>query len=137
MCKPDCECCKKPSFDPKKPVQTRDGRDARILCTDMKSASGRSILALVRGKEELGYTIRCYYSTGQTHGYVMEYGDDLVNTVVVTKSYQNIYDHMTGKITTDEKTSLNLRANQAVGESLGTIVRTYHDGTFHDVEFVR
>jgi hypothetical protein len=33
------------AFDPKKPVQTRDGRPARILCTDAKSSF--PIIALV------------------------------------------------------------------------------------------
>jgi len=33
------------TFDPTKPVQTRDGRKARIICTDKKSIS--TIVALV------------------------------------------------------------------------------------------
>lgn len=34
-------------FDPSKPVQTRDGRKARIICTDRASSVGRCIVALV------------------------------------------------------------------------------------------
>ena len=37
-------------FDPTKPVQTRDGRKARILCSDRRSVHGFSILALVETK---------------------------------------------------------------------------------------
>lgn len=35
------------TFDPSKPVQTRDGRKARIVCTDQKHEGGGSILALI------------------------------------------------------------------------------------------
>lgn len=34
-------------FDPTKPVQTRDGRAARIICTDRKTKDDSSIVALV------------------------------------------------------------------------------------------
>lgn len=35
------------TFDPTKPVQTRDGRPVRIIATDRKSSAGASIVALV------------------------------------------------------------------------------------------
>lgn len=34
-------------FDPAKPVQTRDGRKARIVCKDVKHEGGGVILALI------------------------------------------------------------------------------------------
>lgn len=35
------------TFDPSKPVQTRDGRKARIVCTDTDNGRGGTILALI------------------------------------------------------------------------------------------
>jgi hypothetical protein len=40
------------TFDPSKPVQTRDGRPARILATDMKSDRGYCIAAAIGGSNE-------------------------------------------------------------------------------------
>lgn len=39
-------------FDPTKPVQTRDGRKARVVCTDALSQGSTGILALVRTAED-------------------------------------------------------------------------------------
>jgi hypothetical protein len=39
---------KKMTFDPTKPVQTRDGKPARIICTDYESPGGFPIIALVK-----------------------------------------------------------------------------------------
>jgi hypothetical protein len=44
------------TFDPNKPVQTRNGRKARILCTDLKSCSNEPIVAIIdigEGYEEV------------------------------------------------------------------------------------
>lgn len=35
------------TFDPTKPVQTRDGRAARIVCTDYKAINGESLCVLI------------------------------------------------------------------------------------------
>src|SRR5574337_1045860 len=51
------------SFDVNTPVRTKDGRKARILCTDRKCKSRATMLALVEGTdgvEELHY----YYPDG-------------------------------------------------------------------------
>lgn len=47
---PIVNCMNKP-FDPTKPVQTRDGRPARILATDLKSSHG-AIVAIVNTEGE-------------------------------------------------------------------------------------
>ena len=44
-------------FDPLKPVQTRDGRKARIICTDRKM-DGFPILALIPSHS--GHMEHCY-----------------------------------------------------------------------------
>src|SRR5690625_8008927 len=55
------------TFDPTKPVQTIDGRKARIICTDRRHSSGTTIVALVEssaalpGEEEM----RSYFAYGR------------------------------------------------------------------------
>ena len=50
-------------FDPSKPVQTRDGRKARIICTDAKR-SDTSIVALVEDEATFEYVMD-YHTNGQ------------------------------------------------------------------------
>jgi hypothetical protein len=78
------------NFDPKKPVQTRDGRPVRIVCTDFDSSDGRNILALI--KEPLGESIRVYDPCGMSRS---RSGDDLVN-IKVKKWYWLIADYGSG-----------------------------------------
>lgn len=64
------------TFDPTKPVQTRDGRPARIICTNMKGGA-ETIVSLVTGQrgKETPYT---HYTDGR----YLDSGtdsDDLVN----------------------------------------------------------
>jgi hypothetical protein len=73
------------TFDPTKPVRLRDGRAARIICTDRKN-TGFPIIALVShnndGKEEVeSYTAQgTYYSKHES-------SSDLVNVLEVVKTY--------------------------------------------------
>jgi len=76
-------------FDPTKPVQTRDGRSARILCTDRISDAG-NIVALVRigrGVER----VLTYYAAG----HILEDGrkshSDLVNVPERESLFYNVY----------------------------------------------
>lgn len=81
---PDIENVPEPTFDPSKPVQTRDGRPARVLCTD---ASGSyPIAALINGD------LRTYTSEGL---FVEDCGEDtldLVNIPEETVEYVNVYE---------------------------------------------
>lgn len=66
------------SFDPTKPVQTRDGRKARILATDLRSDTGETIVAVWMdsdGLEEVGsfHSDGAYLSDGRASG------EDLLN----------------------------------------------------------
>ena len=64
------------TFDPKKPVQTRDGRAARIICDDKISTGEKTIIALMLdgADEVVGY----YYDNGQVYS-DCEKQNDLIN----------------------------------------------------------
>ena len=49
------------TFDPTKPVQTRDGRKARIICTDLNNPAFR-IVAVI--DHPGGEYVETYYSNG-------------------------------------------------------------------------
>ena len=52
-----------------KPVCTRDGRKARIVCFDAKRKDGKSIIALVPSKNYLGFEdLIAYRNDGNYHG---------------------------------------------------------------------
>lgn len=78
-------------FDITKPVQTVDGRPARIICTDRKG-NDAPIVALVRdGKVECTH----YYCAPRIDRYLITvYGDEKANLVNVPEEvtgYVNIY----------------------------------------------
>jgi len=55
------------TFDPTKPVQTIDGRKARIICTDRRHSSGTTIVALVESSAALPgeEVMRSYFASGR------------------------------------------------------------------------
>lgn len=68
-------------FDPTKPVQTRDGRKARIICTDMRACnSAYSIIALVTEEDgnEIPYHLMTDGRRSAQHNFLSN--NDLVNT---------------------------------------------------------
>ena len=81
-------------FDPSKPVQTRDGRKARIVCTDMKADHG-TILALVTHRERKEYEHILFVNM---NGQVLEddlCASDLINIPERTSRWAKI-SHSTG-----------------------------------------
>lgn len=74
-------------FDPTKPVQTRDGRKARIVSTDVLRDDGRVILALItiRPGHETPYVLQ---SDGRGHS-AGEVPYDLVN--IPNKKWFNVF----------------------------------------------
>jgi hypothetical protein len=62
-------------FDPNKPVQTRDGRKARIICTDAKA--NENIIALLQNSHGEEYVQ--HYLSGGTVFCTAESGNDLIN----------------------------------------------------------
>lgn len=81
-------------FDPTKPVMTRDGRPARIICTDRRApASGHNIIALVT--EGIGEFTWHFYSDG-SHIKNTISRNDLVNIPVKRSGWINIYEDNNG-----------------------------------------
>jgi hypothetical protein len=78
------------SFDPTKPVRTRDGRKARIICSDRKTTYAFSIVVLIThddGTESL--------TSRRANGSLdpnIESPFDIINIPVETVRYVNYYD---------------------------------------------
>ena len=70
-----------------KPVYTRDGHKARIICFDKNNLL--PIVALVTGEDGLE-TVFQYYSNGQTHEYV-EHPEDLMMLIEKKEGWVNLY----------------------------------------------
>ena len=79
-------------FDPTKPVQTRDGRKARIVCTNARIERGYPIAALVE-TEEGGEEVRNYTKSGLWIEGARLGKSDLINIPEVAIRYVNIYEH--------------------------------------------
>ncbi len=112
------------TFDPAKPVQTRDGRPARIVCTDTKS--GNPILALVTLKD--GQEVPMQFSTnGQT--YKREEGAfDLINIPETRTLYVHAYhDNAVGVFQTREHADY-----RAVPGRIARVKVTYTEGQFDE-----
>jgi hypothetical protein len=90
MCK-DCgcgsACTKEKPFDPTKPVQTRNGKPARIICTDAKNVVGRPIVALITNN--LGHEETVLRNTDGTSVVGPQF--DLVNVPERTEKFVNYY----------------------------------------------
>jgi hypothetical protein len=81
-------------FDATKPVQTRDGRPARIICTDRKGSYGGSnqpIIALIKQANGDEGTIT-YCSDGKFWNLADSHACDLVNIPTKRKVYVVIFD---------------------------------------------
>ena len=75
------------TFDPKKPVRTRDGREVRIVCTDVNNSM--PIIALIKaddGKEWIAH----YSMSGTVYGYSQD-KSDLVNIPERVERWANVY----------------------------------------------
>jgi len=102
-------------FDPTKPVKTRDGRKARIICTD-RNDKDYPIVALV---DDSDYEeIKSYSSEGAYLHTMDESASDLIN--MLNTKYLNVYLHSTDKssisvlfddINQARSNAINARAN--------------------------
>ena len=77
-------------FDPTKPVQTRDGRKARIICTDRKSTVYPLVGLILNGETE-------YLTEWDLNGKHRSNGffdsvNDLINIPERTSRWVNVYD---------------------------------------------
>lgn len=113
-------------FDPTKPAQTRDGRAARIICTDRQGQNHGNIVALV-GHDDTVYT---YRSDGKWAPSVTEFNpNDLVNVPEKESTWQRMNNYgslgaIVGYKLTDRPES-----------TIGWLRRDYEDGVFVKAEF--
>jgi len=69
--------------------QTRDGRPARIICTDRKSPNGPPIIALVDG--DCGEILHTHSLNGRRIDDGRDHSFDLVNIPVKREGWVNVY----------------------------------------------
>lgn len=113
-------------LDLTKPVQTRDGRAARILCADAKG--DRPIVALISVNE--AELVRCFCPDGLASDQGGQCAGDLINVPpkVTIERWHNVY--ATGMFGGGHTTPESARRN-ADPSVLGTVkVVVYDDGTF-------
>lgn len=101
-------------FDPTKPVQCRNGCEARIICTDKVDPEGYTIVALLKDKtkDELIYT---YAKDGSFYGDAQKESDlDLINipTKVTLKAFVNVSKSTEFYIYDDERSAWAGGGNQ-------------------------
>lgn len=78
------------TFDPTKPVQTRSGRPARIICADRQlGVTNTPIISLVTS-DGGGEYLNCVGSDGRVNSRG-EMTDDLVNIPAIRYEYQAVY----------------------------------------------
>ena len=77
-----------------KPVCTRDGRKARIICFDAKRKDGKNIMALIPSKEYPGFEdLVAYPNNGNYHG-GHENDGDLMMLPEKKEGWVNIFAHL-------------------------------------------
>lgn len=85
-------------FDPTKPVQTRDGRAARIICTDRKDSAMKNtcpIVALVTEKTG-AESYAQYQLNGRSSIFTVDSDVDLIN--IPKQAWVNFYQAENGNI---------------------------------------
>ena len=115
-------------FDPTKPVQTRDGRKARILCTDKASETHPIIAEVFREGDDSSvhiYMDSGMYVDGATHEL------DLINIPEKHVRYINFYDDDITGTTMKYKSRADADAN-AIPDRLACVRVEYEDGQFDD-----
>lgn len=82
-------------IDWSKPVQTRDGRAVRVLCTDCATPTSYPVVALVR--DSYGYErVQSYTLEGKYRRTIPESPNDLENVPAVTNLWVNVYPNDVG-----------------------------------------
>jgi len=87
------------TFDPTKPVQTRDGNKARIICSDR--LAGQSVVALIEhcGSEIIAW----FYANGRSNSDNIDRPGDLVNVPEKHVRWVNFYHLYDGGVHTTYK----------------------------------
>jgi hypothetical protein len=123
-------------FDPTKPVQTRDGRKARIICTDRQDLV-MPIVALYRGTLPRGEGVSYHHADGTaTYG---SPNNDLVNIPEQVVRYVNSYHgrYALGGLY-DDLSKEKLHAGDTNRDTHYSVMKlTFEDGKLIDSEVVR
>ena len=82
--------------NPSQKVVTRDGREVRIICTNMKNEDDYKIVALVEQKKYGGEEILCYRKSGRDN-YCPDF--DLLFDTIKKEGWVNIYKDKNEDIT--------------------------------------
>ena len=77
------------TLDPTKPCTTRDGRKARILCTDADRPAGYTVIALISEHKGPGESTRYFLMDG-TVGAASPSHNDLINTPSIPKGLRGL-----------------------------------------------
>lgn len=114
-------------FDPTRPVQTRDGRKARIICTDVFKARDpdHKILALIAGSIDGNEVAAVYTTSGRFLGDDAQSPADLVNVPDTVHQYYNIYSGraLSAHYNNEELCRVNRRSGYT-----GILKLTFEDG---------
>jgi len=119
-------------FDPTKPVQTRDGRKARIICTDSRVVPSCPIIALIENLQGCEYS--CHRKADGTHPGSSPSHSELINTPVVRKEYRGVYRD--GCVTDEYCTKLRYNT-YGTDKCVGQFEYTYSDDEISDIVFVK
>ena len=103
--------------DPSKKVVTRDGREVRIICTDMKSVF--PIVALIYDEEKQKESIECFFENGK---YLFFDADDspldLFLDNIKKEGWVNIYKDNITTFTSSHIHTTEKQAQEEASESL-------------------
>lgn len=106
------------TFDPNKPVQTRDGRKVRIICTDKRGLY--PIVALISD----GYGESCSTHSGGGKFSINREGDDphdLINVPECKTLWANVYNSGLQLTHKSRKAAVKVRGSGALGLASLTI----------------
>lgn len=119
------------TFDPTKPVQTRDGRPARIICTDAKHSDPTfKIWALIPNKNgnETPYPFAADGSWGGHFNNQM----DLVNVPERTSKFMTLWEDSRCARSLYDDLGVAKRIQQAHNKSLPILELVYEDGEYKE-----
>lgn len=127
------DCSMNTSFDPTKPVETRNGRKARIVCSDMKSKY-KQIVALVYDLSTDEEFVHWYRPDGHFLTSGVEHQLDLVNVPERTIRYVNL--HRKNSLADSLTQNVAVRPKPYFVDGFDAIKLTYEDGKLVKVEIV-
>jgi hypothetical protein len=120
----------KKEFDPTKPVQTRNGKSARIICTDRKGLF--PILALVVDSNKIEKAF-AYNKKGELCGCPGSVFN-LINILNRTSKFRNIWSSVSAQAFA-YNTMKEALSMKGPSERLGVLELKYEEGVFIDAVF--